>query len=56
MTNDELLFILDAIRQTVEKAEEWKKDYCYDSHTNEFHHCRLSENKNSVYANWFKLT
>ena len=25
MTNDELLFITDAIRQTVENADEWKK-------------------------------
>ncbi|MFA5817840.1 MAG: aminotransferase class V-fold PLP-dependent enzyme [Bacteroidales bacterium] len=55
MTNDELLFILDAIRQTVEYAEEWKKDYCYDNHTNEFHHYKFSEKKNSDYSYWFKL-
>jgi selenocysteine lyase/cysteine desulfurase len=56
MTNDELLFITHAIRQTVENAEEWKKDYCYDSHTNEFSHCKQSENSKPVYSDWFKLT
>jgi hypothetical protein len=55
MTNDELLFILDAIRQTVENSEMWKKDYCYDKHTNEFHHCKSPDNNNARYSNWFKL-
>jgi selenocysteine lyase/cysteine desulfurase len=56
MTNDELLFILDAIRQTVENAEKWKEDYCYDRHTNEFHHCRFPEKDSAGYAHWFKLS
>jgi selenocysteine lyase/cysteine desulfurase len=56
MTNEELLFIANSIRQTVEKAEEWKKDYCYDRHTNEFSHCSLSENNYSGYSDWFRLT
>jgi selenocysteine lyase/cysteine desulfurase len=56
MTDVEVLFITDAIRQTVEKAEEWKKDYCYDSHTNEFTNCKSSEKENTDYSDWFKLT
>jgi len=56
MTNDELLFITDAIRQTVEKAEAWKKDYCYDRHTNEFSHCNFSKQNESGYSDWFKLS
>lgn len=55
MTNDELLYIADAIRQTVEKAEEWQKDYCYDRHTNEFNHCKFPGNNNISYAQWFNL-
>jgi selenocysteine lyase/cysteine desulfurase len=55
MTNDELLFITDAIKQTVEKAEEWKKDYCYNSHTNEFTHCHFTNNKTPDISEWFKL-
>jgi len=55
MTNDELLFILDAIKQTVENAEKWKKDYCYDKHTNEFHHCKFPEKKGADFNLWFTL-
>jgi selenocysteine lyase/cysteine desulfurase len=55
MTNEELLYILAAIRQTVENAEEWKKDYCYDSHTNEFQHLKFSEKNNHKISDWFRL-
>ena len=56
MTNEELFFITDGIRQTVENAEEWGKDYLYDRHTNEFSHCKFSDKNSSGYADWFKLT
>jgi selenocysteine lyase/cysteine desulfurase len=56
MTDDELLYVTGAIRQTVETAVEWQKDYCYDRHTNEFNHCKFPENNNFNYAQWFKLT
>jgi selenocysteine lyase/cysteine desulfurase len=55
MTDDELLFITDAIKQTVENADEWKKDYCYDQHTNEFSHCNSTGRKPDV-SDWFKLS
>jgi len=55
MTDDELLYITRSISQTVENAQEWKKDYCYDKHTNEFVHCKFSEKENSGYSDWFKL-
>jgi selenocysteine lyase/cysteine desulfurase len=55
MTDDELLFITDAISQTVQNAVEWQKDYIYNSHTNEFSH---SDSSISVIRDcfaWFKL-
>jgi selenocysteine lyase/cysteine desulfurase len=52
MTNDELGFILDAIEQVCENINEWKKDYVYDNHTNEFNHISFS---NKLSANWFDL-
>lgn len=55
MTNDELLFITGAIKETAEKAELWKKDYCYNNHTNEFSHCKISERYNPDYNAWFNL-
>lgn len=56
MTNNELLFILDAIKQTVKNAEKWKKDYCYDKHTNEFYHHKFPEKNNADFSRWFILT
>jgi selenocysteine lyase/cysteine desulfurase len=55
MTDEELIFITDAIRQTVENIDEWQMDYCYDKHTNEFHHIRYPEEMNSDFSHWFKM-
>lgn len=55
MTNDELLFITDAIKQTTENVEEWKKDYCYNSHTNEFSHCNFPDESKALCSEWFKF-
>lgn len=56
MTNEELIFICKAIEQTVENAEEWKKDYSYDRHTNEFNHISFSEKNDLRCSDWFKIT
>jgi hypothetical protein len=55
MTNEELFFITNAIKETAEKAELWKNDYCYNNHTNEFSHCKIPERYNSDYVAWFNL-
>jgi len=55
MTNDELLFILDAIRQTVENADKWNNHYSYDRHTNEFRHCKFPEKEDPDFSRWFNL-
>ena len=47
MTDDELLFITDAIAQVAENAEEWGKDYYYNQHTNEFHHSGYHRQRSS---------
>ncbi len=52
MTNEELDYILDAIKQVCENGDEWKKDYVYDNHTNEFNHVSFS---NKLSAEWFIL-
>jgi selenocysteine lyase/cysteine desulfurase len=51
MTNSELEYILDGIEQTAMHAEDWKKDYLYDNHTNEFTHIAFRQKK----TNWFSL-
>jgi selenocysteine lyase/cysteine desulfurase len=55
MTDNELHFITQAIKQTVENAPEWQRDYIYDKHTNEFNNAASHENINFDYSNWFTL-
>jgi selenocysteine lyase/cysteine desulfurase len=55
MTNDELLFIIDAIRQIAENRNHWSKDYSYDNHTNEFNHFSNPGNPEKDFSGWFDL-
>jgi hypothetical protein len=55
MTDNELLFITEAIKQVAENALDWSKDYLYDRHTNEFHHKNNKEQNLSVLSKWFEL-
>lgn len=54
MTEDELLFIADAIEQLADNAGEWEKDYCYNSHTNEFYHKSHEEVNLAKAMRWFE--
>jgi selenocysteine lyase/cysteine desulfurase len=55
MTDKELLQITDAIRQIVENINDWKADYTYDKHTNEFHHVNFPQDIVTDYSSWFKM-
>ena len=55
MTDNELLYITHAIKQTIENARDWQKDYTYDKHTNEFNNATSPENINLNYSQWFTL-
>ncbi len=55
MTDEELLFIIDAIKRISENATEWQKDYIYDRHTNEFQHSSLKERNTSEILGWFTI-
>jgi selenocysteine lyase/cysteine desulfurase len=55
MTDEELTFIVSALREVSENAAKWGRDYCYDSHTNEFRHCRFPEKQVAEYSEWFEL-
>jgi selenocysteine lyase/cysteine desulfurase len=55
MTNDELAFIIDAIKQIVENATQWEKDYTYDKKTNEFYHKQLREKNLEDFIPWFSV-
>jgi selenocysteine lyase/cysteine desulfurase len=55
MTDNELLFIIGAIKDIIKNAGEWAGDYIYDNHTNEFHHRTFQEKMKSSYYHWFIL-
>jgi selenocysteine lyase/cysteine desulfurase len=55
LTNDELYYIVDAIRTVSEKHKEWEKDYVYNKHTNEFRNINEAEDKTSLIKPWFKI-
>lgn len=55
MTEEELFFITDAIKQVAQNAVAWGKEYIYDQHINEFHHFSFPEKCASEYYDWFSF-
>ena len=55
MTNEEMHFIIDGIRQLSENYQTWQKDYRYDPHTNEYAHVSTPVNESEMVARWFEL-
>ncbi len=54
MTNEELDMVIDATRQIAENIDEWKKDYSYNNHTNEWVH-RSEKNMDELIEKWFRF-
>ena len=55
MTNDELYYILDAIKQVQIYHKEWGLDYIYNNKTNEFRHSTEVEDKTIYVKPWFEM-
>ena len=55
MTDDELYFILEAIKQVQLNYPDWKKDYIYNNKTNEFKHISEIRDKTETVKPWFEL-
>jgi selenocysteine lyase/cysteine desulfurase len=55
MTDEELFFTIDAIRQVKLNHKTWGQDYLYINKTNEFRHISEPEDKTSLVCDWFKL-
>ncbi len=55
MTNKELHFTIEAIKQVNNHHKEWAKDYIYNNQTNEFRHKHEPEDKTGLIKDWFKL-
>jgi selenocysteine lyase/cysteine desulfurase len=54
MTDKELRYITSGIRQVVENIQEWKKDYQYDPHMNEFFHTSFRRPEGEIMS-WFSV-
>lgn len=55
MTDEELLFIINALKEIRENIKTWEQDYVYNKHTNEFKHISDSCSISSRVNDWFKL-
>jgi selenocysteine lyase/cysteine desulfurase len=55
MSDEELYFMIDAIKQIIANHEEWGKEYEYDNHTNEYHHRSEPADKAVLVEPWFEM-
>ncbi len=53
MTDEEVVYICDAIESLVKNHKKWGQDYDYDVHTNEFTHSSFSDDTCHRVDNWF---
>jgi selenocysteine lyase/cysteine desulfurase len=54
-TDDEVAYILDALRSLRKNIGKWEKDYKYNVHSNEFSHKRFKESNLKTVQQWFEL-
>ncbi len=55
MTDSELDFILDAIKQVIQNISEWEKDYNFDKSVGEFFHKDVARKTPETFDAWFDL-
>jgi len=55
ITNDEIEYVCNSIKEVAKNYNEWGKDYAYDMTTNEFVYTGEDNNAKNLIANWFDL-
>lgn len=55
MTDDELYYIIDALRNLKQHHAEWGREYVYNCKTNEFRHIQEPEDKSYFVKAWFEF-
>ncbi len=55
MTNYEIEYIMNAIREIAKNYTQWKNDYEYNIKKNEFYHKDYKNCSNNIIKNWFTL-
>ncbi len=53
MTDEEMIYVLDAIEALYHHHQEWAKEYEYHVNTNEFYHRERKTNETEMVENWF---
>lgn len=56
MTNEEIFYIINAIKEIVDNINDWQSDYDYDIHKNEFSHKSYNGNLSAQINEWFNLS
>lgn len=56
MTNDEVHFICDSIKETIRNISAWEKDYKYSSANNEFVHTAYNGKQIDEIKKWFDMS
>ena len=54
ITNEEVLYVCESIKQVAENFSAWSKDYSYDANKNEFIHKTAKPIEIDIVNNWFK--
>ena len=54
-TNEEALYIADALRQIEKNISVWQNDYTYDIHSNEYHHKNEVRMLEKLTEKWFEV-
>nr|WP_315246748.1 aminotransferase class V-fold PLP-dependent enzyme [uncultured Flavobacterium sp.] len=55
MTNAEIIFICEAIEETVKNVTQWGKDYQYNAQKNEFLHMGTASIEREIIKDWFSM-
>lgn len=55
MTDTELIFFVDGLKEIVGNINDWEMDYIYNKNSNEFRHKKEPEDKTVVVKEWFKM-
>jgi len=55
LTDAEVDYIIDAVKQVAKNAQLWGNDYHYDSHLNDFVHNSFPRKAPEDYISWFKI-
>jgi selenocysteine lyase/cysteine desulfurase len=55
MTDEEMHYVIDALKQIIANIDNWGKDYNYSPQVNEFFHKEFPSKKDEILKSWFSL-